>query len=266
VLAGAADDELILHPASLRTPTDNGVSSARSRTVGGAREDGRVNPVEALLDATDRYLTSLEDVTDDQLREPSLLPGWTRGHVVAHVALNAHGFARALRGARTGEPTTVYDSQDARPAEIEERSSGSAEELRALNQMASLRLAGELRLMKVGVTVERVPGGPVLDAPRIVESRWREVEVHRADLDLGYLPTDWPLPFAAFALEAAAADRGDEVSLTLHAQDIERTILVGKGGHGVAGRAGDLAWWLLGRGTGEGLTSTRALPTLGPWR
>ncbi|GAB2976889.1 maleylpyruvate isomerase family mycothiol-dependent enzyme [Nocardioides montaniterrae] len=225
-----------------------------------------MNSVEALLDATDRYLASLADLTDEQLREPSLLPGWTRGHVVAHVALNAHGLARALRGARTDAPIPVYDSQQSRNAEVEERSSGSADELRAQNQMASLRLAGELRLMKVGVSVERIPGGPVMDAPTIVEARWREVEVHRVDLGLGYTPADWPLPFAASALETAAADRGEQVSLTLHAQDLGRTVLVGKGGHGVAGSAGDLAWWLLGRGTGEGLTSTRPLPTLGAWR
>ncbi|GAB3867871.1 maleylpyruvate isomerase family mycothiol-dependent enzyme [Nocardioides maradonensis] len=227
---------------------------------------GPVNPIEAVLDATDRYLSSLEEVTDEQLREPSLLPGWTRGHVVAHVALNAHGSARALRGARTGEPVAMYDSQDQRNADVEERSAGSAEDLRAFSQMSALRLAGELRLMKVGVTIERVPDGPVMDAPTIVEARWREVEVHRADLGLGYAPTDWPLPFAAFALEAAAADRGDQVSLTLHAHDLERTFLVGGGGHGVAGRAGDLAWWLLGRGDGSALTSTRALPSLGAWR
>lgn len=225
-----------------------------------------MNPIEAVLDATDRYLSSLEEVTDEQLREASLLPGWSRGHVVAHVALNAHGIARALRGARTGSPLAMYDSQDVRNADVEERSTGSAEDLRAFSQMSALRLAGELRLMKVGATIERVPGGPVMDAPTIVEARWREVEVHRADLGLGYAPADWPLPFAAFALEAAAADRGDQVSLTLHARDLERTVLVGGGGHGVAGRAGDLAWWLLGRGDGSALTSTRPLPSLGAWR
>lgn len=225
-----------------------------------------MNPIEAVLDATDRYLTWLETVTDDPLREPSLLPGWTRGHVVAHVALNAHGYARALRGARTGTPVPAYDSTEARDAEIEQRSGASAEELRTLNQMAALRLAGELRLMKVGVSIERVPGSPVIDAPSVVGMRWREVEIHRADVGLGYGPADWPTPFATYLLEEAAADRSEELDLTLHALDIERTVLVGSGGHGVSGTAGELAWWLIGRGTGEGLSSTRPLPTLGPWR
>lgn len=225
-----------------------------------------VNPVEAVLEATTRYLTTLDGLSDEQLRAPSLLPGWTRAHVAAHVALNAHGFARALRGERTGEPVPMYDSQEARDADIEERASGSASELAALNQMASLRLAGELRLMKALASIERVPGGVVLDAARIVELRWKEVEIHHADLDVGYRPADWPTPFSAFLLESAAADRGTAFDITLHARDLDKTVLVGKGGHGVAGTAGDLAWWLVGRGRGEGLTSTRPLPELGAWK
>jgi len=225
-----------------------------------------VNPIEAVLEATDRYLSALGAVADEQLREPSLLPGWTRGHVVAHVALNAHGLARALRGARTGEPLAVYDSQEARDADVGARAGDSAEDLRALSQMAALRLAGELRLMKAGVTIERTPGGRIIDAPSVVGMRWREVEIHRADLGLDYAPTDWPAPFAAYLLEETAEDRDEELRLTLHALDIERTVLVGGGGHAVSGTAGDLAWWLVGRGVGEGLTSTRPLPTLGAWR
>lgn len=229
-------------------------------------DDGPVNPIEALLEATTRYLETVGQLTDDELRSASALPGWTRGHVVAHVALNAHGMARALRGARLGEPVPVYDSQDVRDADIEERSAGSAGELAAFNQMAALRLAGELRLMKALATVERTPGGPEIAAPDLVEMRWREVEIHHADLLVGYRPSDWPAPFATYLLEQVARDRSPEVDITLHARDLDRTFLLGRGGHGVAGGAGDLAWWLVGRGEGEGLTSTRPLPTLGPWR
>lgn len=225
-----------------------------------------MNPIEAVLEATTRFLTTLGGLTDDQLRGDSALPGWTRGHVAAHVGLHAHGVARALRGARTGEPLAIYDSQEARDSDIEARSGGSAEELSSFNQMAALRLSGELRLMKALVTVERTPGGPQIAAPALVETRWREVEIHHADLLVGYRPSDWPAPFAAYLLEQLARDRADEVNLTLHARDLDRTVLVGRGGHGVAGTAGDLAWWLVGRGDGGALTSTRALPTLGPWR
>lgn len=226
-----------------------------------------MNPVDAVLEATTRYLAALEGLTDDDLRAPSVLPGWTRGHVAAHLALNAHGLGRALRGARTGAPVTVYDSDEVRDAEIEERASGSAAELASFNQMAALRLAGELRLMKALVTIERTSGGRVLSAADVVEMRWREVEIHHTDLSIGYRPSDWPAPFASYLLAEAARDRGAEgVNLTLHAQDPGQTVLVGAGGHGVAGTAGDLAWWLIGRGAGEGLSSTRDLPALGAWR
>lgn len=225
-----------------------------------------MNPIEALLEATTRYLETVGSLTDEELRGASALPGWTRGHVAAHVANHAHGFARALRGARTGEPVPIYDSQESRDADIEARSGGTASDLAALNQMAALRLAGELRLMKALVTVERTPGGPEIAAPDLVEMRWREVEIHHVDLLAGYRPSDWPAPFATYLLETVARDRSPEVDLTLHARDLDRTFLLGRGGHGVAGSAGNLAWWLVGRGEGEGLTSTRPLPTLGPWR
>lgn len=226
-----------------------------------------LNPVAAALDATSRYLSTVGTLTDEQLRGPSLLPGWTRGHVVAHVALNAQGIGRALRGLRTGEPQPMYDSPEARDADIEARAGGSAEELAGRSQLACLRLAGELRLMKALGQVERFPGGPAVDAATLVDARWREVEVHHADLGLDYGPADWPTPFAARLLHELASDRGDQgVALTLHARDLGETVLVGPGGHGVAGSAADLAWWLAGRGDGSALSATRSLPDLGAWR
>lgn len=228
------------------------------------------NPVTAILEATQRYLATVAALTEEQLREPSLLPGWTRGHVVAHVALNAHGFARALRGLRTGEPVPVYDSQEQRDADIEAHASGTLEELAGMSQMASLRIAGELRLIKAVGTVERTPGGRVLTVVDLVETRWREVEIHHADLAAGlpggYSPADWPDYFATYLLETAAEDRGEEFAATLHATDVGKTVRVGQGGHGIAGTAAALAWWLIGRSDGEDLVAIRGLPTLGAWR
>lgn len=223
------------------------------------------NPITAVLEATHRYLQTVATLTDEQLREPSLLPDWSRGHVVAHVALNAHGLARALRGLRTGEPTPVYDSQEQRDADIEAYAGGSAADLAGLTQMACLRIAGELRLIKAVGTVERTPGGRVMTVVDVVEARWREVEIHHADLNVGYTAADWPVDFAAYLLERVAEQRGDQVDATLHAQDIGKTVRVGKGGHGIAGTAAALGWWLTGRGDGEDLVAIRGLPTLGPW-
>ncbi|TCJ30803.1 DinB family protein [Nocardioides jejuensis] len=224
------------------------------------------NPITAVLEATQRYLTTVAGLTEEQLREPSVLPGWTRAHVVAHVALNAHGFAGALRGLRTGTPTPVYASDEQRDADIESYAAASLEQLQAFTQMQCLRIAGELNMLKAVGSVERTPGGTVLSVVDVVELRWREVEIHHADLGLDYSPADWPATFAAYLVEEAAWDRGEEFTATLHAQDIGKTFRVGAGGHGIAGTAGALAWWLVGRGTGDDLVAIRGLPTLGPWK
>ena len=52
--------------------------------------------------ATDRLLATAATLTDGQMREPSRLPGWSRGHVLTHIARNADGLANLLRWARTG--------------------------------------------------------------------------------------------------------------------------------------------------------------------
>ena len=57
--------------------------------------------------------------------EPSGLPGWTRKHVVAHLAGNAEGMTNLATWARTGTKTPMYVSMDARQADIEERSKWS---------------------------------------------------------------------------------------------------------------------------------------------
>src|SRR3954447_21274961 len=61
-----------------------------------------------------------DSVAGGDLDRPSALPGWTRRHVVAHVAFNARALMRLLHWARTGEKTPMYASAEARNAEIEE--------------------------------------------------------------------------------------------------------------------------------------------------
>src|SRR5688572_24297077 len=62
----------------------------------------------AVHDATTRYLQTLDGLTSEQLAEPSPLPGWTRAHVVAHLAQHALGTTRALTGLSSGERLPVY--------------------------------------------------------------------------------------------------------------------------------------------------------------
>jgi len=65
-------------------------------------------------DATQRLLGTARLLTDPDLREPSLLPGWTRGHVLAHVAGSADAMRSLLAGARPGR--TARPTPARRPA------------------------------------------------------------------------------------------------------------------------------------------------------
>jgi len=50
---------------------------------------------------------------------PSLLAGWTRKHLVAHLAANAQAIGRLVSWARTGEKNQMYSSPEQRNADIE---------------------------------------------------------------------------------------------------------------------------------------------------
>ena len=62
----------------------------------------------------------LDDLSDAESRRPSRLPGWSRGHVVTHLARNADGLRRMLEGAIAGTVTAMYEGGAAsRAADIE---------------------------------------------------------------------------------------------------------------------------------------------------
>ncbi|MEI7631149.1 MAG: maleylpyruvate isomerase N-terminal domain-containing protein, partial [Actinomycetes bacterium] len=50
-----------------------------------------------LLHQTELLVTSVRSMRDEQISEPSLLPNWSRGHVLAHLDGNALGLARLIR-------------------------------------------------------------------------------------------------------------------------------------------------------------------------
>src|SRR5436190_12582163 len=68
--------------------------------------------------ATDRLLATAAALSDARAREPSLLPGWSRGHVLTHVARNADGLANLLTWAHTGVVTPQYANREQRDTEI----------------------------------------------------------------------------------------------------------------------------------------------------
>ena len=68
--------------------------------------------IDETLLATTRYLQALTVLDDESVRRPSLLPGWARAHVVAHLSRNADAFTRVLGQVAAGEPASMYASRE----------------------------------------------------------------------------------------------------------------------------------------------------------
>ena len=145
-------------------------------------------------EATDRLLASAAALTDATAREPSALPGWTRGHVLTHVARNADGLGNLLRWARTGTKTPMYASREARAASIEAGAGRPAAELTADVRRTAITFAAEAASLPGEAWAAQVQMlvGPPMPARRVLDSRLREVEIHHVDLCAGYRPADWP--------------------------------------------------------------------------
>ena len=229
--------------------------------------------LDATVLATTRYLQALTELTDERAREPSLLPGWSRGHVVTHIARNADAITHALHQVLNGEDAWMYSSQDDRNAQVEAGAHRPAVELRddsAASCGRLLQVFNELHPAHLEVGVSRLPGGPVFYPVReATGTRRTEVEVHHADLGMGYTPDDWPADFATALVARRQHELGlDGPSMVLSATDLDGLWKLGSGaGPEIRGTAGNLAWWLIGRGDGRGLvSSTGELPRLPKWR
>src|SRR5687767_8020860 len=136
--------------------------------------------LEQVYAATARYLQDVDRLSAGDLTADTVLPGWTRGHVVAHVARHALGTSRALAGLAHGHPVPVYDSEDARDTDIEATAVLPVDKLRELSFDACGRFkAACTAIHESDATwdslVERTPRGYVFTAEGIVDARWREV-------------------------------------------------------------------------------------------
>lgn len=228
---------------------------------------------EHLTEAHQRLVRTVDGLSAEQLAEPSGLPGWTRGHVVAHLALNAEGLAGVIEGLARQEPVPMYASPEARDADIETLGAADPAELRERLLAGVTRFeeaATELPADRWAGVAERTPGGQTFPAHEIVGKRLSEVEIHHADLRAGYSHRDWPPEFSATLIEAARS-RTWPSPFRVMARDLARTWDFGQDrgdgtGPNVIGDASAIGWWLTGRGDGEGLTSDNGtLPRIEEW-
>jgi maleylpyruvate isomerase len=222
--------------------------------------------------ATQRYLETVNGLTDRELRGRSVLPGWTRAHVVSHVSRNAEAITRLLHWARTGEPTPMYPSQGARDREIADGARLPLEVVLsdAVETAAQLEAAARgLREDQLEETVARTLDSTPFPVRRTGAMRRTEVEVHHADLELGYSAHDWPEDFVDHLLRRRRRELEQRAGFSLRLEDRDEDLALGRVSADptvVSGATADAVWWLLGRGSGEGLRcSTGQLPELGKW-
>ena len=155
--------------------------------------------------STERLLAALRHPPRDEahLSRPSLLPGWTRAHVLGHLARNADALVRTLEGARRGERVPMYAGEAERAADIELTAQlGPAELVEEVAATADRLERTWSRLTPLDWESEAVTRTGPQPARRLIGARWREVEIHRVDLDEGYGPGDWPASFVAPLLPA----------------------------------------------------------------
>lgn len=220
--------------------------------------------LESVRGATERLLTAAAKMDNAAVTQSSRLPGWSLGHVLAHLSRNADALVNVLRG------QLMYPSAEARDADIERDAP------RPLDvQLADLRDSAA-RFQEAGAapadwsrTVE-LRNGVTDSASRVPFRRWAEVELHHVDLGIGYELEDLPAEFTtreiAFLTErfsghpevpATTLVDGTHAWSTGRAADAPEVA--------VEGTAADLLGWLAGRREGARLTVTGgALPALPP--
>lgn len=224
--------------------------------------------------ATERLAVHVAGLDDARMREPSLLPGWTRAHVVTHLARNADGLVNLLTWARTGVEHPMYASNADRDADIEEGAGRLAQVLREDLRAACDRFAAACERLSdsqwSATVTARLP--VPFPAARIPSMRLFELWVHTVDLDVGFDFEDIPAGNLEFAVDSAVSrhrnrPEGPSVHLRVIFPDGEERTWDLAGGdetvHEVSGEPAAVIGWLTGRRDGSALTGD--VPALPPW-
>jgi maleylpyruvate isomerase len=161
-------------------------------------DDGAIE-LEHVLDAIDALDASQERLESDLTAVPSVdpstptgLPGWTVGHVLTHIARNADSTLRMLAGL-----PQYWKGFESRIADIELGAGRTWDEL--VDDVVTTDEAVIRRVREIDDW-----SGPVLSTTAVrpkatvPEMRRREVEIHHADLGLGYGFADLPADFVRF--------------------------------------------------------------------
>jgi len=227
--------------------------------------------------AADVVTSLAAKLTEADVPAPSALPGWTRGHVLAHIAGISNAMARQLEYAARGKTVELYDGgYDGRTKAIEMSAGHALEQHRADLDSAlerALRAFDALDDDASGAGGWHQPisyrGGVVLDGGFAL---WRELVIHGSDLNTGRGPETWSRQFCEHLFGFLAARVPEDQKLVLQPLGLPPAT-IGTGGRStvVSGMVTDIAAWLAGREPSLGSLRASAaadgvdLPELLPW-
>jgi maleylpyruvate isomerase len=236
-----------------------------------------------------RLLATVQSLDESALRRPSLLPGWSRAHVLVHLARNADAQVRMIDAALRGASVEQYaGGEEGRARAIEEGVAGEAARIVADLESSVAALAHRwATLPEDGWDLETVTLRFRRPVRAGIAARWREVEIHHGDLGCGYGPADWPVEFVDSFLERTVSrlpgrlpsagaesglrwrliDRDAARSWRVDAESVRDGDGVADADVEVAGSGWQLLAWLVGRGD-YGLDvggQAHRLPDLAPY-
>lgn len=211
-----------------------------------------MTPISWLAEGNALLLKAIDGLSDAELHEPCGLPGWSRRHLLAHVALNAEALGRLVSWARTGVESRMYSSPEQRTADIETGSGTPVPELRAWVRGSAAALDADLAALSEDAWSASVATaqGRTVPASVIPWLRARETNIHAVDLATSLGFTDLSDGFCTalvgdiVSMRSAAAS-GPALELSTGEHDWE---LIGAGEPAQVNLPlPDLAAWLAGR-------------------
>jgi maleylpyruvate isomerase len=211
------------------------------------------------------------DLSEAELNAPSLLDGWSRRQLIAHLGYNAVGLCRLLDGAAAGVAKSMYESAEAREDEIAEAVDLDVATLYRLFDTEAQRLEtawSELPAEAWSVTV-RTPQGKPVPASETLWMRSREVWIHAVDLGTGATFEAIPAIVQETLLnEVIAGWREAGMAVAVDAQSTATTVSIDGTTSdvddiSVRGTMPALLSWMIGRGN-AGVSPADAAPAP-PW-
>jgi len=151
-----------------------------------------------VAEAHGRLSSALDSLDDEDVARPTLLPGWTVGHVLNHLARNADSHVRRTVAALRGETVEQYPGgRTARAAEIEAGAGRRAAELVEDVRRSAEAVDEAWRDVPTAAwSVRSFDGSGLLRALfELPSRRWQEVWVHLVDLGVGVTHRHWPDDF-----------------------------------------------------------------------